>query len=110
MFQVLRWFFDTAQRDQRIIACCRRWAFDSNCEPWLRDYAVAYLGEFGDTSDLEDLEARYSTLNSDLERANYAAALSRLESGRRSAAYKVMRADGDLVRRAIAVVEDAATA
>jgi hypothetical protein len=110
LFQVLRWFFDTAQLDQRIIACCRRWAFDSNREPWLRDYAVAYLGEFGDTSDLEDLEARYSTLNSDLERANYAAALSRLESGRRSAAYKGMRADGDLDRRAIAEVEDATAA
>ena len=80
---------------------CRTWAFDNNRTPWLREYAVSYLGRFGEPTDLDAIEAHYATLTSELEKATYAAALSCLETGRRNSLYSRMQKDGDLVKRAI---------
>lgn len=54
---------------------------------------------------MERIEREYADAATDLERADIASALARMEKGRRNAFYGRIRADGILIARAI----DAAT-
>ena len=105
LFQLLRWFLEHSIESARVLQLARKWAYDHNRSPWLRSHSLAYLGRYGDTADLDTLEQRYSLLSAELEKADYASALERLEIGRRNAFYAKAKADGDWVRRAIAVVK-----
>lgn len=66
--------------------------------------ARSVLAEAGDQSDLESIENSYEAVIGELERADIINALVRMETGRRNSFYGRVRADSDLVSRAIQVV------
>lgn len=105
LYQVVRWFFQERIRSDHVLALCRVWAHDQNRPVWLRSYCMAYIGRYGDRSDLEDLEAMYSRLGTPLERADAIAALRDMELTRRNAFYRYAEAEGGLVGRAVAAAK-----
>jgi hypothetical protein len=110
LYQLLQWFAELAVPYQGIVDLARQWAYDHNREPWLRMYAIHYLGSDGEAADLEHLEGQYGALSSDLERATCVAALARVEKGRRNAFFAKIQTDGILVRRAVIVVKQSSAA
>jgi hypothetical protein len=105
LYRIVRWFFELKLNDSELLALCRGWASDQNREPWLRSYAFAYVGQFGTSADLGQLEEAYPEATSDLERADRVAAVSRLEKGRRNAFYARVGGHGKLVQRAVNVAK-----
>jgi hypothetical protein len=104
-FEVARWLWEIGQVDDEVLALARRWVRDRNSPPWLRDYALALLGKGGNNGDLETIENIYQQAGSDLERASLAAALQRMERGRRNSFYRRIENDGALTRRAVACAQ-----
>ena len=102
----MRWFFDhgIASRTACLPSAASA-AFDQNRTVWLRSYAVSYLGAHGNQSDHEKIEQRYANVESEIERAHFAAALSEVEVGKRNAFYAKIKADGELAKRAIGLVK-----
>jgi hypothetical protein len=77
-----------------------------NRDPWLRSYALAYVGGFGSTTELTDFEESYSEAETELERADRVAAVRRMERSRRNAFYARVAGHGRLVSRAVAVAKE----
>ena len=101
-YQFLRW---RIRQERPIVAALRTrirtFAFESG-HPWyVRAIARAMLGKFGNTADLESLEAAYANAQSPVERAEIVCALQRMESGRRNALYGRAAGDGDLPSQAV---------
>ncbi len=101
LFEILRWFYQEEEEDEDVIQLARMWSRDQNRDPWLRSYAIAYLGKFGDETDLEELEHGYEAATTDVERADRVAALRRVEKGRRNAFFARVSKDGLLVERSV---------
>jgi len=101
IYQILRWFFELKAFPSKLVDLCRNFAFDKNRDPWVRSYAIAILGQKGDPSDLDKLEAAYNSAISDVEKADIVKALARVEVGRRNAFYKRVKDDGGLIPAAI---------
>ena len=105
-FQFVKWFFSENIDDSRVLGLCRKWAFDLNRFRWLRSYALAFLGKFGQGADFDLLEEQYSKVETDLERADIVASLSKQTPMRRNSFYRRIASDGELVSRAIKVVKE----
>ena len=105
LHQIVDWFLEEGEAQEEVLALCRRWAFDQNRDPWLRESALLYVGKFGESSDLEMVEERFSEFSSDTDRSHCVLALSRLESGRRNAFFGRIKGDSELVSRAIRLVK-----
>lgn len=104
-YQIVRWFVAVKISDAGVLALCRQWALDRNRDPWLRSYAVAYLGAFGAGSDLESLLAEIPRAASDLERADLVAGIARLEESRRNTVYGRLRPTDSLASRAASLAK-----
>jgi hypothetical protein len=87
-----------------VLRACRSWYCDANRPLWLRCLAISYLGKWGDVGDLEALQARYATVEGEIEKASIVAALARVELTRRNSFYARVAGDGDLVVRAARIV------
>ncbi len=107
LYQLMKWFWDTALESDRVLALARQWAYDQNRKPWLRVYCTSYLGRHGESVDLDTIENHYDSVGTDLERAGCVAALSRLEIGRRNAFYAKVEDDGVFVKHAVRFVTEA---
>jgi hypothetical protein len=105
LFQILRWFLSQNIRHDHVLAHARAWARDRNRDPWLRSYAFAYLGSYGDTEDLDEIEQAYGESTNDIERADRIAALRRMERSRRNAFYGRTAGDGVLTERAVRIAK-----
>lgn len=104
-YQVVRWFYCNQFEHLGMTAVSRALAFDHNRPVWLRSYAVAYLGCYGDQTDLERMEAEYGSFGTSVERADIVAALQRMEVSRRNALYGRAETEGGLVARAVVLVK-----
>lgn len=78
-----------------------RIAFDRSRPPYLKAVARCHLGRFGSASDLELLQAEYSSETSDIAQAEIICALTRMERIRRNSFYQRVQNSGDLQRRAV---------
>jgi hypothetical protein len=58
-FQILKWLKVNKVEHEKVLNACREWSKDRDRDPWLRSYAIAYIGEYGDDSDLESIESLY---------------------------------------------------
>lgn len=108
LYQILKWFYDLGINENNVIKLCREWISDHNRDPWLRSYALAYVGAFGSTTELTDFEESYSEAETELERADRVAAVRRMERSRRNAFYARVAGHGKLVSRAVAVAKERA--
>lgn len=106
LYQILRWFYDLKINETDVIKLCRSWISDHNRDASLRSYALAYVGAFGPGTELTDFEESYSEAETELERADRVAAVSRMERGRRNAFYARVAGHGKLVARAVAVAKE----
>jgi hypothetical protein len=105
LYQLIRWFYRNGFQDGRMVDFARNQTFDRNRPVWLRSYAVAYLGRYGDRTDFERLEAEYGTCGTPLERADVVAGLQKMEITRRNALYGRAEAEGGLVKRAVVLAK-----
>lgn len=103
LYQLVRWFHTEGLQSDAVTALCRIWSFDHNRPPWLRSYAIAYLGANGDGSDLENLEDYIVRAGSSTEKADVVAAIADMETSRRNAVYGRLSTEGGLPARAVAV-------
>lgn len=104
-YQLLKWLYTENIKNHLALKYCRGIATDFNRDLWLRSWAIAYLGSYGDIADLQSIESLYSACSSDFEKADCVMALSRMESGRRNSLYSSIKGDGLLVDRAIQIVK-----
>lgn len=96
-YQILEWRYrdDTVLRD-RILAHCRKFAFDNNYPIYLRSIARALLGRQGNLADLERFMQIYPQTNSPLEQSELLCCLERLEQNRRNGFASRFRSDNNL--------------
>ena len=106
IYQIVRWFYEEQLESGELIRLCRQWTNDQNRDQSIRSYAFAYLHSFGSPSDWAQIEESYGTAMTELERADRAAAVEKLERGRRNAFYARIAGHGDLVARAIRVAKN----
>lgn len=104
-YQVLRWFFEEELKDERVLKYSRQVMKSLSRDLWLRSWAIAYIGSYGDIADLTSIESMYAACSSDFEKADCVMALSRMESGRRNSFYSSIKGDGQLVGRAVDMVK-----
>ena len=104
-YQILKWLFEEKLKNERMLKYCRRIGKDLGRDLWLRSWAIAYLGSYGDIADLTSIESIYAACSSDFEKADCVMALSLMESGRRNSFYSSVNGDGPLVNRAIKMVK-----
>ena len=104
-YQIVKWFFDIGKNNSAILSYCRGVARDYNRDIWLRSYSLAYLGKYGDISDLQFIEGLYATFSNDIERADCVMALSKVETARRNAFYASIANDSPLVERAVKLIK-----
>jgi len=100
-YKIVKWLLENEVRDDHTLSYCRHLAQDYNRDVWLRSYAVAYLGRYGDITDMQLIESLYRSCSSDLERADCIMGLRRLETGKRNAFYAAAAGDGALADRAV---------
>jgi hypothetical protein len=87
LFLIMRWLHESAVRSDGCLQFARRVADDRSQPFWLRSYALAVLGDFGDGADLDGIEGMYSRAANDLERATILCAIRRMPSDQRNAIY-----------------------
>lgn len=101
LFQILRWFFAQGYVNDKILQQCRALGYDRNVAPWLRSYALAYIGANANGSDHGKLQEEYERASTEIEKADIITALTSLETSQRNTFYGRVKGDGDLVDRAI---------
>ena len=101
LYQLLRWFYNRQIKDDQLLQLSRQWSRDRNRDHWLRSYAIAYRGQHGDETDLDELENDYNSSESELEKCDCVLALKGVEKGRRNAFYARVENEGILVSRAV---------
>lgn len=106
-FVLMRWFFESDFSSPEIRHAARK-TLDQDGLLEARDYAVAILGEFGDYSDWENIEMRYTQEIRPTSRAVMAYALRNFEPRHRDSFYSRIDDSHHITRMAIeAANEDA---
>lgn len=67
----------------------------------IRNYCIAYLGEYGDSADLDLIESLYSEMVGDQSKTTIICSLKNMSQSRRNSIYGRARGDGYLVDLAI---------
>lgn len=102
---IMRWAAaETSAELERLVRLARVWAFDSAAAADLRAICRRVIGAKGNFADLERLEDQYSETHDALEQAQIIMALVRMEKQRRNAFLARAETDGELQRRAVALV------
>jgi hypothetical protein len=103
--QIMKW---RARQDQapteRFVGAARELAFDAGVSRDLRAVSRQIIGASGNVADLERLETEYERAHDELERAQIILSVTRMERQRRNAFLARAQDDGELPRRAVALV------
>jgi len=102
IYYLLRWIFTEKISSNFIVEFCREVHGAEGIDDYTRDYARAILGEFGDSSDLDALEAEYARVRREASRATILCAIRRMVQDRRNSIYSRAKGDGQLIDYAIA--------
>ncbi len=100
-YQVLKWFFDNDINNQEIVKYSRTTMEDANKYPWLRAFAIVYLGKFGNEADLANLEYQFTQEASPIIKAHCIEACRRRTPIIRNAFYNRISGQDNLFRLAI---------
>ena len=104
MYQLLCWtaeHFDKLNSDD-ILQRVRNICSEGRAPKYVKSVARQILGNHGSGADLEQIEAELNNDLAPLERAQVAACLGRMESGKRNAVLKRLEGENELMRRAVA--------
>jgi len=107
MYQIFKWLSTlNVPPTAGLVAIARRTTFDNARPSYLRAVCRLILQDYGTMADLDRLEASYSTVHEDFEKAQVLVSLKRLEFGRRNAFYGRVVGDGLLCERAVKLVKE----
>lgn len=93
--------------DDEVVNLCREIFFTSNKPYYLKSICLKILGNYGNESDLERIEASYPTMKSDLEKTDIIFALKRFEKDRRNRFFSNIEKENELNQRAVNYVKSA---
>ncbi len=99
-YYIVRWLFEEEIRSEKILTAIRS-CLDKAKMQETRNYCIAYLGEFGDNSDLDKIQKEYHEEISPVTKSIIVIALYRMEKSRRNAFYGRIEDDHEFVRYAI---------
>jgi len=106
IYQIFRWLNSLGVPPSvALVAKARRLTFENARPAYLRAECRIVLQNHGTTADLERLEASYSAMRDELEKAQLLVSLKRLEPGRRNALYGRVIGDGLLCEQAVTLVK-----
>jgi hypothetical protein len=100
-FLVLRWLYRYAEKDDNILNAARKIS-KGNFPDYLKNYAYAIIGKWGDHADLERLASSYAELPNEEARATVICSIARLERQRRNTLFARASGESGLTDRAIA--------
>lgn len=100
IYLILYWAFKEEINDDGLLRISRTLAFDLNKDYWLRSYAIAYLGKYGENGDLEIIEQHYPKATSEIEKSDCINSLNRMEVARRNGFYNRVKNQSFLVNKA----------
>src|SRR5439155_5168109 len=87
LFLIVKWLHENRVQSDRCFHLVRRLTADRSQPLWLRSYALALLGEFGDSADLDGTEALYTNAATELERAVILCCIRRMPRNQRNEIY-----------------------
>lgn len=87
VYQIVRWIFEKKVTIPSAIQLCRNVMGDKARSLWLRSFALATVGAFGDATDLDAIEELYASADSDLERAIILCGIKKMSVARRNSVY-----------------------
>ena len=93
--------YDCKLASDAILQFSRETLRERDSSGYTRDYAWAILGEYGDSSDLDAIEADYSKETSDLAKATILCSIRRMVKDRRNSIYSRAKGDSALTDLAI---------
>jgi hypothetical protein len=99
-YLILYWAFKEEINYDGLISISRTLAFDLNKDYWLRSYAIAYLGKYGENGDLELIEQHYPKATTEIEKSDCINSLNRMEVARRNSFYNRVKNQSFLVQKA----------
>jgi Reverse transcriptase (RNA-dependent DNA polymerase) len=103
--QILRWVSNFGDVEApRLLAHARKLSGDTSTPHDLRATCRKIVGNLGDQSDLEQIQADYDAAAGPLEQAQIICCLARMEKQRRNAFLARVEGEGELQRRAVALV------
>jgi hypothetical protein len=86
-FLIMRWLQKNRVQTDSCLQVARRVTADRSQPLWLRSYALAVVGEHGDSADLDSIEAMYTNAANDLEQAVILCGIRRMPHNQRNAIY-----------------------
>lgn len=99
-YLILYWAFKEEINFDGFLSISRTIAFDLNKDYWLRSYAIAYLGKYGENGDLELIEQHYPKATTEIEKSDCINSLNRMEVARRNSFYNRVKNQSFLVQKA----------
>jgi retron-type reverse transcriptase len=100
-FLVSKWIYQNRVASQKVLHFCRNLLLKTDIHDHTKHYAMAILGDFGDSSDLDAIEAEYSTAKREITKAVIICSIKRMVKTRRNSMYKRAEQDGQKVKFAI---------
>ena len=101
IYLLLRHVFLHQVKSEACISFARKQLKRSELDDYTRDYARAILGEFGDTSDLDAIEAEYARTTRVASKATILCSIRRMVRSRRNTIYSRAGGDSFLVDQAV---------
>jgi len=99
-YLILKEVFDRNLVSDAILQFCRN-TINNRYSSYTRDYAIAILGNHGDSSDFDAIEAEYSKETSELAKATILCSIRRMVRERRNAVYTRAKGEAALTDQAI---------
>lgn len=101
-FLILQWIFKYGENCDDALVAARKIICRGESPDYLRNYAYAILGKWGDSADLDSLEAEYIKMSgNDTSQATIICSLRRMVKDRRNTLFGRAEGDGQLVNLAI---------
>lgn len=101
IYQILEWLYDQRIYTKRVLNQVRQVVRNPGIPTYMLDYCIAYLGDYGDSTDIEQLSHLYRNSNDPLSKATVIYGIRRMEKGRRNAIYSRAKSDDFLVEMAV---------
>lgn len=92
-FAIIRWLFETGVETDNTKSAVRNLIRTSHEQPETENYAIAYLGEYGNSADLDSIQELYDGSRNNIQKATILMAIREMETGLRNSVYS--RAEDD---------------
>lgn len=99
-FYIIKWFYEQERVNEKTLSAVRT-QLDEGLNQDAKNYAIAYLGDYGDASDLDVVQKMYREEGNSLTKAIIVISLRRMEKSRRNSFYSRVKGDNKFVTLAV---------